>query len=611
MASNPITWQNVRGPSLAEAVRPLEAAQNGFSSMFGSFEDILKQRQATETANWDQGKQNNTNAFLGAVQEVKNSEEFAAREAALRQQLMGYGAQVDATAGRNALDGRLSTLQQRATAGWAYDNAVVDQKEAPLVRAIASANARQDPLTANLLMNANPDLRSMPALAAAYTASQRQVTADAQGATTFERQGEKHVADLAHQAELERIARGNLQVARATAENTRRTHEATANTASVNAITRQLEASKGLTAAMNDATKVAQEDPYAKQIDMSSGSKLLSQIDTQFDAKGQGADIMNKLAQTRFTIPVWSGDGKDRKITGSLPINPPQAILDKALANISNRWLEGINPKWRTADAVVSEVRTLLNDEGEVKNIQSAQRALGLAKDMSVPGVEKPTVTPAEGAKAIVAGAKAATPPPQASSWLPNVLNVTNKTPKLDINGDMVFSRNGFDFSTDRGVSPPKGIPMGALTTKVLDGDTIRITGEDGKTMDVRIGAGDAQETAHKGKEGQAGGKASMEYLANSLMNSGRTQLMFTDNKTDKNGRHIARLLVNGKDFTKSAIADGMMVPLDIGNSVGDQADNAALMEEAIRKRKGMFNNPDPKNILLPALNRATGQSRY
>jgi hypothetical protein len=127
-----LTWQNVNGPSLAEASKPLEAAGAGFTAAFTGLDDLLKKRQATETANWDQGKVNNTNAFLAGVQNPQTPEEFAAQKIALQQQLTGYGAQVDAVAGRNALDGRLATLQNRSKAAWEYDNAAIDQKDAPL-----------------------------------------------------------------------------------------------------------------------------------------------------------------------------------------------------------------------------------------------------------------------------------------------------------------------------------------------------------------------------------------------------------------------------------------------------------------------------------------------
>ena len=72
-----ITWQNINGPSLAEATRPMEAASRSFTGAFDGLANVLKQREATNAANWDQAKVNNTNALLGAVQEPKTPEEFA------------------------------------------------------------------------------------------------------------------------------------------------------------------------------------------------------------------------------------------------------------------------------------------------------------------------------------------------------------------------------------------------------------------------------------------------------------------------------------------------------------------------------------------------------
>ncbi len=129
--AQPITWQTVTGPSLAEASRPMEAASRSFNEAFSGLDNVLKQRQAIETGNWDQTKLNNTNALLGAVQEPKTPEEFAAKEAQLRQMLTGYGAQVDPIAARAALDGRMATLQQRGLANIQYTGAVAEEADRP------------------------------------------------------------------------------------------------------------------------------------------------------------------------------------------------------------------------------------------------------------------------------------------------------------------------------------------------------------------------------------------------------------------------------------------------------------------------------------------------
>ena len=180
----PITWQTVNGPSLAEASRPMEAASRSFNEAFGGLDNVLKQRQAIETGNWDQTKLNNTNALLGAVQEAKTPEEFASREAVLRQQLAGYGAQVDPVAVRAAMDGRMATLQQRAVAGMDYQNKVTDNREAPIRDSIASLTSQGRFPEAKALLEQHT-LRNEAALYDANRQGERRVLTEKQADTTF------------------------------------------------------------------------------------------------------------------------------------------------------------------------------------------------------------------------------------------------------------------------------------------------------------------------------------------------------------------------------------------------------------------------------------------
>ena len=140
--AGPITWQNVAAPNFSDAFRGMATAQQGFDTAFTGLGDLIKKREATEAANYDQGKINNTNALLGAIQEAKTPEEFAAREAALRTQLAGYGSQVDAAAARSALDSRLGTLQQRAVANQQFTDQQVDVAGRPIAAGYNSAIAQ-------------------------------------------------------------------------------------------------------------------------------------------------------------------------------------------------------------------------------------------------------------------------------------------------------------------------------------------------------------------------------------------------------------------------------------------------------------------------------------
>lgn len=131
--NGPITWRTVSGPSLADASRPLDSAQRMISTGFGAFDDALKQQSAIDEQNFKVQKENNTNAFLNRLYEAQGAEGMQALQASgeLQKMLSGFGAQVDQTAARTALDTRLGTLQKRDQEGWAYQNAALDQKEAP------------------------------------------------------------------------------------------------------------------------------------------------------------------------------------------------------------------------------------------------------------------------------------------------------------------------------------------------------------------------------------------------------------------------------------------------------------------------------------------------
>lgn len=181
--AQPITWQTVTGPSLAEASRPMEAASRSFNEAFSGLDNVLKQRQAIEAGNWDQTKLNNTNALLGAVQEPKTPEEFAAKEAQLRQMLTGYGAQVDPIAARAALDGRMATLQQRGLANIQYTGAVAEEADRPK-RDLALSLYAQGNFAGGDAVAAEVQ-RNKAALYEASRLGQRRVITEGQADTTF------------------------------------------------------------------------------------------------------------------------------------------------------------------------------------------------------------------------------------------------------------------------------------------------------------------------------------------------------------------------------------------------------------------------------------------
>lgn len=136
--AEPITWRNVQGPLLADASRPLEAARLTLNSGFDSFSNLLKGTENVDAANWQQQKDNNTQDFLNKLYAVQGADGFKALQQSgeLDRMIAANGAQIDRAAARAAMDGRLATLQQRDVAGWAYNNAALDEKEAPIVNQV-------------------------------------------------------------------------------------------------------------------------------------------------------------------------------------------------------------------------------------------------------------------------------------------------------------------------------------------------------------------------------------------------------------------------------------------------------------------------------------------
>lgn len=140
-----ITWRNVDGGQGALAAgRLLQGAEHSFNSGFSGLQGVLKQYQGQEQANWDAGKEMNTQAFMDRLSQVKSPEEMAALQASgeLDQLRAGFGNQIDRNAVRTALDTRGDFLRQQASNKMAYDNQAQDNADAP-IRDQFLAEARQ------------------------------------------------------------------------------------------------------------------------------------------------------------------------------------------------------------------------------------------------------------------------------------------------------------------------------------------------------------------------------------------------------------------------------------------------------------------------------------
>ena len=144
--AQPIRWDNVRGPSLAEASAPLQVAQRSFLSGFQDLGNVLAQREAMDQANFQNTKVNNTNAFLDAVSKYRTPEELKAAQdsGALDSLRASFNGQVDAGAIRGAADARTAALQNQAQQRLAYEHMQTDERVAPLLDQFKQASLKGD-----------------------------------------------------------------------------------------------------------------------------------------------------------------------------------------------------------------------------------------------------------------------------------------------------------------------------------------------------------------------------------------------------------------------------------------------------------------------------------
>lgn len=212
--ATPITWQNVNGPSLADALRPMEAAQRSFNGAFEGIGGLVKSREKVNDDNWLNTKLNRTNAALNKITAFSSPEEYAAAQKAGLLQTLVEGGQIDETAVRAAADSRLGVLQGRAEQGIRYDNMSRDQRESGIRDEIASMiNSGNPALIAQGKQRlAEVQLRNEADLALAGNNASQQLVTRGYEAINQKQGTERHVADLKNQLFNQGIASRNAAV---------------------------------------------------------------------------------------------------------------------------------------------------------------------------------------------------------------------------------------------------------------------------------------------------------------------------------------------------------------------------------------------------------------
>lgn len=318
-----ITWRNVEGPSFKEAILAGTAAQQQMSSGFDSFNKVLEQETKTNLANWDNTKQNNTQAFLDQVAQYRTPEEFQAAQAsgalnALRQR---YGAQIDQAAIRGAEDKRVGELTDRVLKANAYADDTELRTQRPIEQSYYQKLYSGDTAGAASVLKDNPNLRNMPAMAKLfddYSAAK----------TTREREGVlfEHQKNLMPLEIADKRAGINLKNAQAAAS-------------------REGSGSSGSRAARIAA--LLKDNPYAQSGTYSSNHtpdlmKLMSDNNIG-DDQGERVviiDRLNKLGEVPITVTDKDGVKQVVKVPPSL------ADVKAALLSSEDQFFNGWNQGW-------------------------------------------------------------------------------------------------------------------------------------------------------------------------------------------------------------------------------------------------------------------------
>lgn len=137
-------------------------------------------------------------------------------------------------------------------------------------------------------------------------------------------------------------------------------------------------------------------------------------------------------------------------------------------------------------------------------------------------------------------------------------------------------------------------LPPRSAVTKVTDGDTLHAMVCD-HDVTVRIIGLNTPETVKPRTPPQCYGKEASEHAKTVL--GGKTVLLTPDPKagrTDKYGRRLYRVEVDGADYAEAAIRAGFGEHNDYGHKQSHSAVYAAAMAEAKSEHRGAWSCPSP-----------------
>ena len=189
MMAGPITWQNIPLPSSAGIAQGAYYAQRGINEGFDSLTNALSKFESGEQAIFKRQDADATDAMKAKILGARTVEEFDALRAsgALAQTTAANGGRVDMGAINSLVDGRSGVLQKRAVDEIGFNNAMLDEREAPIDRQIQARAANGDFAGARELAAQNPNLRSIATLLQGVNTAENAETVRAQSAIDYGR----------------------------------------------------------------------------------------------------------------------------------------------------------------------------------------------------------------------------------------------------------------------------------------------------------------------------------------------------------------------------------------------------------------------------------------
>ncbi len=404
--ADPITWRSINAPDFRASASSMAGAAETFKDAFGGLQDTLKGYKAEEEKFAAKRTKDNTAAYLTHLASIQDpaAAEAALKSGQLTEMLRGYGSEIDAPTAIAAQQSLLPNLQQRAVQAMQFEQEGQKMKD---YRTDLGQRDTVSGLQEALLRASTPDEVNRIKQALGIYQSQGYVdnragvdiiknaaaregnlVTEARAADKHKREGTKLEADLAHQKEQERIARGTLGVSQQNA-NTNAV-QAAANLAlnlGGKAATIAGDYSKEAAKTQERAQEFEKNSPFGGQSFEKVPLKTYTEIGKNVGADPQ--DIGQFLQTVREKFP--SGAYKPPGSTIAVPITDQmiqQAIASGAATSSWNptTWVNGRNSEMMAALTSLVESPAFVQSYAEYinrKNLYEAQ-----SKETKEKGIE-------------------------------------------------------------------------------------------------------------------------------------------------------------------------------------------------------------------------------